>query len=181
MYAGGDDGYYRSQTCRRSPAGKPAGTGDADEQFAGDAYRFRNDADRSMEFVSEGCYQLSGYSPEEFIGTRQISVSELTHPDDRDILWNAIQIALAENRPYQLNYRITCKNGELKWVWEQGLGVYSDSGELIALEGLITDVSEQKRSEEAFAAVANRVNSTKTSARTYFARIAANSSGIDSH
>ncbi len=115
----------------------------------GMAYRFRNDADRSMEFVSEGCYQLAGYSPEEFIGTRQISLSELTHPDDRDILWNAVQVALQENRPYQLNYRITSKNGELKWVWEQGLGVFSDSGELIALEGLITDISEQKRSEEA--------------------------------
>nr|WP_246276642.1 PAS domain S-box protein [Microcoleus asticus] len=115
----------------------------------GMAYRFRNDADRSMEFVSEGCYQLAGYSPEEFIGTRQISLSELTHPDDRDNLWNAVQVALQENRPYQLNYRITSKNGELKWVWEQGLGVFSDSGELIALEGLITDISEQKRSEEA--------------------------------
>ncbi|MEG4342595.1 PAS domain S-box protein [Microcoleus sp. A003_D6] len=115
----------------------------------GMAYRFRNDADRSMEFVSEGCYQLAGYSPEEFIGTRQVSISELTHPDDRDNLWNAVQVALQENRPYQLNYRITSKNGELKWVWEQGLGVFSDSGELIALEGLITDVSEQKRSEEA--------------------------------
>ena len=115
----------------------------------GMAYRFRNDADRSMEFVSEGCYQLAGYSPEEFIGTREVSISELTHPDDRDILWNAVQVALQENRPYQLNYRITSKNGELKWVWEQGLGVFSDSGELIALEGLITDISEQKRSEEA--------------------------------
>lgn len=115
----------------------------------GMAYRFRNDADRSMEFVSEGCYQLSGYSPEEFIGTRQISLSELTHPDDREIFCNAVEVALQENRPYQLNYRITSKNGELKWVWEQGLGVYSDSGELIALEGLITDISEQKRSEEA--------------------------------
>ncbi|WP_293347161.1 MULTISPECIES: PAS domain S-box protein [unclassified Microcoleus] len=115
----------------------------------GMAYRFRNDADRSMEFVSEGCYQLSGYSPEEFIGTRQVSLSELTHPDDREIFCNAVEIALRENRPYQLNYRITSKNGELKWVWEQGLGVYSDSGELLALEGLITDISEQKRSEEA--------------------------------
>jgi len=115
----------------------------------GMAYRFRNDADRSMEFVSEGCYQLAGYSPEEFIGTRQVSISELTHPDDRENLWNAVQVALQENRPYQLNYRITSKNGELKWVWEQGLGVFSDSGELIALEGLITDISEQKRSEEA--------------------------------
>lgn len=115
----------------------------------GMAYRFRNDADRSMEFVSEGCYQLAGYSPEEFIGTREVSLSELTHPDDRENLWNAVQVALQENRPYQLNYRITSKNGELKWVWEQGLGVFSDSGELIALEGLITDISEQKRSEEA--------------------------------
>ncbi|MBD0306654.1 MAG: PAS domain S-box protein, partial [Microcoleus sp. T1-bin1] len=115
----------------------------------GMAYRFRNDADRSMEFVSEGCYQLAGYSPEEFLGTREVSLSELTHPDDRDILWNAVQVALQENRPYQLNYRITSKNGELKWVWEQGLGVFSDSGELIALEGLITDISELKRSEEA--------------------------------
>nr|WP_228056490.1 PAS domain S-box protein [Microcoleus sp. LEGE 07076] len=115
----------------------------------GMAYRFRNDADRSMEFVSEGCYQLAGYYPEEFIGTREISLSELTHPDDRELFCNAVEVALQENRPYQLNYRITCKNGELKWVWEQGLGVYSDSGELIALEGLITDISEQKRSEEA--------------------------------
>ncbi|WP_341734645.1 PAS domain S-box protein [Microcoleus sp. EPA2] len=114
----------------------------------GMAYRFRND-DRSVEFVSEGCYQLAGYSPDEFIGTRKISLSELTHPEDRDILWNAIQVAVLENRPYQLTYRITSKSGEVKWVWEQGLGVFSESGELIALEGLITDISEQKRSEEA--------------------------------
>jgi PAS domain S-box-containing protein len=115
----------------------------------GMAYRFRNDADRSMEFVSEGCYQLAGYSPQEFIATSTVSISQLTHPDDRDLLWNAVQIALQENRPYQLTYRITSKNGELKWVWEQGLGVFSESGELIALEGLITDISEQKRSEAA--------------------------------
>jgi PAS domain S-box-containing protein len=115
----------------------------------GMAYRFRNDADRSMEFVSEGCYQLAGYYPEEFIGTRQISLSELTHPDDRDTFCNAVEVALRENRPYQLTYRITSKSGEVKWVWEQGLGVFSESGELIALEGLITDISEQKRSEEA--------------------------------
>ena len=115
----------------------------------GMAYRFRNDADRSMEFVSEGCYQLTGYSPEEFINTRQVALSELTHPDDREIFCNAVEVALKENRPYQLNYRITAKNGELKWVWEQGLGVFSDSGELIALEGLITDISDQKRNEAA--------------------------------
>lgn len=114
----------------------------------GMAYRFRNDENKSLEFVSEGCYQLTGYYPHEF-GKRQVSLSALTHPEDQECFWRAVQVALKENRSYQLNYRITSLAGELKWVWEQGIGVFSDSGELLALEGLITDITEQKRAEEA--------------------------------
>ncbi|MGE5659388.1 MAG: PAS domain S-box protein [Actinomycetota bacterium] len=115
----------------------------------GMAYRFRNALDRSLEFVSQGCYQLTGYYPQEFLGEGKITLSELTHPEDLERLWNAVQVALQENRPYQLTYRITSKTGEWKWVWEQGIGIFSDSGELVALEGLITDITEQKRAEDA--------------------------------
>jgi PAS domain S-box-containing protein len=114
----------------------------------GMAYRFRNDADRSLEFVSEGCYQLTGYHPDEFVGDRKLSLSEITHPEDQERLWTAVQIALQENRPYQLTYRITSKTGELKWIWEQGIGVFSDSGDVLALEGLIVDITERKQAED---------------------------------
>ncbi|HLO48679.1 MAG TPA: PAS domain S-box protein [Kamptonema sp.] len=114
----------------------------------GMAYRFRNDVDRSLEFVSEGCYQLTGYHPQEFIEERKVSLSEITHPEDQERLWTAVQIALQENRPYQLTYRIIAKDGGLKWIWEQGIGVFSNSGEVLALEGLIVDVTERKVAED---------------------------------
>ncbi|OCR00747.1 histidine kinase [Oscillatoriales cyanobacterium USR001] len=114
----------------------------------GMAYRFRNDDNRSLEFVSEGCYQLTGYHPQEFIGEYKVSLSEITHPEDQERLWTAVQIALQENRPYQLTYRITSKAGDVKWIWEQGIGVCSNSGEVLALEGLIVDITERKYAED---------------------------------
>lgn len=103
----------------------------------GMAYRCRNDQNWTMEAVSEGCYQLTGYSPFELIGNREISYIQLIHPDDRERVWNAVQATVKENRPFQLVYRIITLEGEEKFVWEQGCGVFSESGELLALEGLI--------------------------------------------
>jgi len=114
----------------------------------GMAYRFRNDVDRSLEFVSEGCYKLTGYTPEEFLGSRSLSMSQITYPDDRDRFWIAVQSAMRKQRPYQLIYRIITKDSEIKWVWEQGIGIFSASGEMVALEGLITDITKRKRAED---------------------------------
>ncbi|MDY6804135.1 MAG: PAS domain S-box protein [Cyanobacteriota bacterium] len=114
----------------------------------GMAYRFRNDVERSLEFVSEGCYKLTGYRPDEFLGPQHLSMSELTYPDDRHRFWIVLQSALRDRLPYHLIYRIVTKNGEVKWVWEQGMGIFSSSGELVALEGLITDITKRKRAED---------------------------------
>ncbi|MGD1808539.1 PAS domain S-box protein [Dapis sp. BLCC M126] len=113
----------------------------------GMAYRFRNDINRSAEFVSEGCYSLTGYQAKDFIGSNQVFLSQLIHPEDRQRLWNAIEFAVQENRHYQVVYRITTKTGKIKWVWEQGIGVFSESGKLIALEGFITDITDTKNAE----------------------------------
>ena len=115
----------------------------------GMAYRFRNDLHRSVEFVSDGCYALTGYQPEKFLGDGKIYLSQLIHPEDRQRLWNAVQFAVEANRHYQVVYRVTTKAKNIKWVWEQGIGVFSESGELVALEGFITDITESKNAEAA--------------------------------
>ncbi len=44
-------------------------------------------------------------------------------------------------------YRIVTASGEEKWVWQQGVGVFSPDGELQSLEGFISDITERKRAE----------------------------------
>ena len=114
----------------------------------GMAYRCRNDWHWTLEFISEGCFNLTGYHPADLIENQKISFYDITYSDDRERVQQEVETALRENRPYQLEYRITTATGEHKWVWEQGRGVFSAGGTQLALEGFITDITERKRAEE---------------------------------
>ena len=113
----------------------------------GIVYRCSNDPDWPMEYMSEGCYKLTGYKISDFIEDKTLTFNDIIHPDYRELLWAEWQKVLAEHKHMVYEYPIITKNAEIKWVWEQGCGVYSDSGEVIALEGLITDITERKKAE----------------------------------
>lgn len=116
----------------------------------GMAYRAKNDKDCTMEFVSDGCIELTGYHPQDLIGNRMISYAQLIHPDDREYVLGEIQDALTDKMPFRLIYRIKSKSfSGTKWVWEQGRGIFSSEGDLVALEGFITDITDRKLAEEA--------------------------------
>lgn len=112
------------------------------------AYRCANDPQWTMEFLSDGCLELTGYRPEDLQGNRRVAYADLIHPDDRAQVWRDVQDALARNEPFRIEYRIRTSAGQQKWVWEQGRGVLADDGSLVALEGFITDITPYKRAEE---------------------------------
>jgi PAS domain S-box-containing protein len=101
-----------------------------------------------MEFVSEGCFPLTGYHRQYLVGNRVKSYGDLIHLDDRQMVWDRVQEALVNKQHFQFEYRIRTASGEEKWVWEQGIGVCSGDGHLEALEGFISDIAERKRAEE---------------------------------
>ncbi len=109
----------------------------------GMAYRGRNDRDWTMTFVSEGCAALTGYQPEDLIGSKTIAWTQLVHPAERDEIWAQTQRALQVGDPFRLTYRITTVAGQEKWVWEQGQGVYSADGTVQAIEGFIIDITDR--------------------------------------
>jgi PAS domain S-box-containing protein len=115
----------------------------------GMVYRCRNDPDRTTEFVSEGCRQLTGYAADDLLFNKRLAYTDIIHPDDREGVWSQVQDALANHASYQLTYRIITADGQEKWVWEQGAGVWNTEGDLLFLEGLVVDVTERKRAEAA--------------------------------
>ena len=114
----------------------------------GMVYRCRNDHDWTLEFMSVGVRALTGHAPEDFTSGR-VTYNALIHPDDREPVWQQVQAALEAKRSYQLIYRIQTADGKLKWVWEQGLGIFSPDGKLQHLEGFVTDITERRHAEQA--------------------------------
>lgn len=117
------------------------------ENLPGMAYRCAFDHDWTMQYISPACIQLTGYYPEDFYGNKTLSFNDVILEEFREPVFRAVEDAVKQKEPYILEYKIKTRNGTEKWVWEQGRAVYSDKGEVIALEGYITDFTERKLSE----------------------------------
>lgn len=114
----------------------------------GMAYRCANDDRWTMEFVSQGAELLTGWSSAALIGNAQASFADLILPEERERVWEEVQGALNRREPFRITYQIRCAQGEIKRVWEQGQGVFDPCGQLLALEGFITDITGLRDLEE---------------------------------
>jgi histidine ammonia-lyase len=115
----------------------------------GVVYRCACDAEWTMRFFSEHIEQLIGYPADDFIGNRRRTYGSLIHPEDRSLVVQAIESALDRGDPYSLQYRLMHADGSVRWVAEHGRAVLDERGERLWLDGVILDVSEQKRAQEA--------------------------------
>ncbi|MFO7369449.1 MAG: PAS domain S-box protein [Bacteroidales bacterium] len=116
--------------------------------LSGIAYRSQNTPDWPMEFISQGCVKLSGYTDQDFY-TNQITWGSLIIEEDSGRVWEKVSESIHKQVPFEIEYRIRHRNGRRKWVWEKGCGVYGNKGEIIAIEGFITDVTERRETEDA--------------------------------
>lgn len=120
----------------------------------GMAFRCQNNRARTMELVSAGCFELTGYLPEELTHHTVILFNDLIVPEDREDVWNGIRVGLAEKNIYELNYRIQSRDGQIKWVWERGSGIYDEQGKDVRIEGFIIDITERKQQEREIEVIA---------------------------
>jgi signal transduction histidine kinase len=70
------------------------------------------------------------------------------HPDDRTAVERAVRQAIAERSEYDIEHRIVCVSGEVRWVLVRGLVVGGFSRQRMI--GVVLDVTERKRIEQAF-------------------------------
>jgi PAS domain S-box-containing protein len=100
-------------------------------------YRARNNKNWSMEYVSNGCFELTGYQAEQLVNQTQLSFASLIHPKDSDTVWEHVQNALQTQSVFDLHYRLIHADGHIINVSEKGQGIYSDTGAILGVEGII--------------------------------------------
>jgi len=108
----------------------------------GIAFRCKNDREWTMEVVSRGIIELTGYRPEEIIGNKELSYSDLIYAEDREMVWDLIQESFAAGDYYEIEYKIVTKSGQVKYVLERGKVVAGENGGEVFVEGFISDVTD---------------------------------------
>lgn len=100
-------------------------------------YRSRNNLNWTMEYVSDGCSELTGYQPDQMLNNAERSYGSLIHPDDQEKVWRDVQNAFKEKKCFDISYRLLHASGETLEVFEKGCAIYSDTGSVLGVEGVI--------------------------------------------
>ena len=111
---------------------------------------------------SDEVYRIFGLQPQEF-GATYDEFLEAVHPDDRAAVDAAYSGSLREGRDtYEIEHRIVRKStGEIRYVHEKCEHFRDETGGLIRSVGMVHDITERKRAEEAQGRLAAIVSSAE--------------------
>lgn len=116
------------------------------DRMDGFLYRCRNDKAYSMLFMAGDVLALTGCEARAFTGPEQRSYAAMTHPDDLEPVYAAVDAALAARTNWNVDYRILRPDGSALWVREVGGGVF-DGDALLYLEGAVMNSDATRRDE----------------------------------
>jgi PAS domain S-box-containing protein len=116
--------------------------------FPGIAYRCKNDDNYTMLYLSANVETVCGYSANELLHNETIAFVQLIHADDRKKVAAAIASGIEKNQPWEIEYRLLHKNGNIRWVYEKGQGVFDEGDAELYLDGYIMDISRRKQADE---------------------------------
>ena len=121
-------------------------------EAAGDAFYRLDYATMKYEYLSPVIERLTGYTPAEIgaLGFRSVIVrveSVSSMEVSRELFEQQRQFG--DDSEYFADYLVRTKNGEERWISDRSYPWYGDSGTLIGALGVLRDVTERKRVQQA--------------------------------
>jgi PAS domain S-box-containing protein len=110
-------------------------------------------------YLSPNVQDLFGFSAQEIFQWEAETWRRRVHPADVERFVKSYRALFAENRTFELEYRVQHKEGHWMWVLNRALRTHRQDGALFA-DGIISDITERKRAEEAASQLASIVDSS---------------------
>jgi PAS domain S-box-containing protein len=96
----------------------------------------------TYEYVSPSSAEITGFTPQEFYD-HPLLVFERIHPECRDYLsrcWNGLTRG---SMPATYEFKFFHKSGEIRWCRQRNTLIRNEEGKPIAIEGSVSDVTEE--------------------------------------
>ncbi|MBF0550494.1 MAG: PAS domain S-box protein [Deltaproteobacteria bacterium] len=100
-----------------------------------------------MLYISPGYERIWGLPRESLYDARK-SLIEAIHPEDRGRVVTSLEVQKT-GQPFEHEYRIVRPNGSIRWIWDRGFPIPSETGKVTRYAGVASDITERKQAEEA--------------------------------
>jgi len=119
------------------------------QNIPGLVYRILTKQNNRMLFFNTMLEAMTGFKESELEKGKVCSVEPHILAEDRDKVKEAVRHGCDEKEPFEVEYRFRHKNGDIKWFKEIGRPIFGPGDELLFIDGIITDITERKETEEA--------------------------------
>ena len=98
--------------------------------------------DGLCQYFNRAWLEFRGRTVEQELGN---GWAEGLHPDDHDLCMETYLKSFSARQPYRLEYRLRRRDGEYRWVEDQGVPRFEEDGTFAGFIGSTMDVSTRKR------------------------------------
>ena len=123
---------------------------------AGKMYAYDWDVATDVVVRSEESTNVLGPTDEPTSLTRQQLLAKV-HPDDRPKFIAAVDDLTPENPTTHITYRVIRADGSVIWLEKHGRAFFNPKGKMLRMIGMVADITERKRTEEALRASEERL------------------------
>lgn len=107
-------------------------------------YRYRLVEPQGFDYVSPSVTTIAGYTPEEYYADPDLP-DKIIHPEDKERFDQSIRDRLVG--PVELRW--FRKDGSVMWAEQRNVFLYNEAGAVVAVQGIIRDITDRKLAEEA--------------------------------
>ncbi len=110
-------------------------------------FRLRIREPRRAMFISDKIKEFTGFPSSYFLGTQMTRFWDMIHAKDRQKVLDTYTEIAQSKRDYLIEYRLYHRDGSMRWMQERGQVISDFNGVSKWVDGILLDISEQKRVE----------------------------------
>jgi diguanylate cyclase (GGDEF)-like protein/PAS domain S-box-containing protein len=104
-------------------------------------------------YISPQIRDVLGFEPEEYVADPDLWYRQL-HPDDRERALGEYLAGRTSGGSFTFEYRLIARDGRVVWIQDCGAVLRNGRGEPAFVQGVMTDVTDQKKAQEQIAFLA---------------------------